>query len=146
MPHISSGCTYHIYVLVKEVLLRTASTMCGIGSDQNVSYCERERERNLHHTLYKSNRFNYSIATDISSRSGQLMHHFIDLVPTYESIAGSEQLGPNIFWTLTTLRYIAITQDEDFAYEIFPFVDLSTRFLLTFYDDSIGLVSAPGTI
>ena len=72
------------------------------------------------------------------------MHHFVDLKPTYESIAGSQQLGPNIFWTLTTLRYISLSQDLQFARDIFPYVDLSIRYMLTFYDLDKGLLRAPG--
>jgi len=72
------------------------------------------------------------------------MHHFVDLVPTYESIAGSQQLGPNVFWTLTALRYIGLSQDLQFARDIFPYVDLSIRYMLTFYDPDKGLLRAPG--
>lgn len=74
------------------------------------------------------------------------MHHFVSLVPTYESIAGSEQLGPNIFWTFSVLRYIALTQDSAFAAAIFPFVDLSTKYVLTFFDADKGLFRAPGPL
>lgn len=81
-----------------------------------------------------------------NTRTGQLMHHFVSLVPTYESIAGSEQLGPNIFWTFTVLRYIALTQDASFASAIFPFVDLSTKYVLTFFDAEKGLFRAPGPL
>jgi len=74
------------------------------------------------------------------------MHHYISLVPTYESIAGSEQLGPNIFWTFSVLRYVALTQDRAFAETMFPFVDLSTRYVLTFFDEQKGLFNAPGPL
>lgn len=74
------------------------------------------------------------------------MHHFVSLVPTYESIAGSEQLGPNIFWTFSVLRYVALTQDSAFAASIFPFVDLSTKYVLTFFDAEKGLFRAPGPL
>lgn len=74
------------------------------------------------------------------------MHHYISLIPTYESIAGSEQLGPNIFWTFSILRYVALTQDRDFATQMFPFVDLSTRYVLTFFDAEKGLFKAPGPL
>ena len=74
------------------------------------------------------------------------MHHYVSLVPTYESIAGSEQLGPNIFWTFSVLRYVALTQDRAFADAMFPFVDLSTRYVLTFFDEQKGLFNAPGPL
>jgi hypothetical protein len=82
----------------------------------------------------------------VNTRTGQLMHHFVNLVPTYESIAGSEQLGPNIFWTFSVLNYVALTQDTDFAQAIFPYVDLSTRYVLSFYDAEKELFRAPGPL
>ncbi|CAM9096417.1 unnamed protein product, partial [Ectocarpus fasciculatus] len=78
--------------------------------------------------------------------SEQLMHHFVDLVPTYESIAGSEQLGPNIFWTWTCLRYISLTQDFEWAKKMLPYLDSSVKYLLTFYDESKGMIYAPGPL
>lgn len=196
---------------VKNILERTAQTMCGLGSDQDLSYCGRQRER-ITHSVWSTNRFNYtepavklatlamgvrspnsddaagesssirttdthysqhgqdslhenvfshhsriikgrnglrkprSVLTTSASRDGQLMHHFIGLQPTYESIAGSEQLGPNIFWTLSVLRYISLTQDDTFAEQMFPFIDLSARYILTFFDESMGLINAPGPL
>jgi hypothetical protein len=131
---------------VKQVLRRTASTMCGIGDDQDPSYCDLCRQR-MHHRGYLSQRHSRLYgAKASSSRSGQLMHHFIDLVPTYLSIAGSEQLGPNIFWSLTVSRYVSLTQDTAFAAEIFPYIDLSTKFILSFIDTDKDLVVAPGPL
>ena len=74
------------------------------------------------------------------------MHHFISLSPTYESIAGSEQLGPNIFWSLSVLQYISITQDSTFAETIFPYIELSLQYILSFYDAEKGLFYAPGPL
>ena len=45
------------------------------------------------------------------SRDGQLAHHLIDLKPTYLSIAGSTQLGPNVFWTLSCFQYARAASD-----------------------------------
>lgn len=159
---------------VKEVLDRTVETMCGIGSNQVKSYCDAGRQRLTHKPMFIS-RFHdpnkastsrstspkkslrlpspspnqpssVSADTSTSSRAGQLMHHFVSLNPTYESIAGSEQLGPNVFWTMSALRYISISQDTAWARHIFPYIDLSTRFLLTFIDESRDLVLAPGPL
>jgi len=74
------------------------------------------------------------------------MHHFEELHPKYESIAGSQQLGPNVFWTMTALRYLALSQDMTFARDIFPYIDLSIRYILTFYDEDMGLLRAPGML
>jgi hypothetical protein len=40
---------------------------------------------------------------------GQIPHHFDNGKPTYLSIAGSSQTGPNIFWTLAATEYAAAT-------------------------------------
>ena len=44
------------------------------------------------------------------------------------------------------LRYISLTQDQPFAASIFPYVDLSTRYVLTFFDEKQGLFNAPGPL
>jgi len=131
----------------RDVIERTAETMCGIGSNQDSDYCDQSRQR-LFHSYYSTQRHT-ELAKTIPSmsgnaRAGQLMHHFIDLQPTYESIAGSEQLGPNIFWTLSVIRYASLTQDKKWAVKMMPFVDLSTKFILSFIDTSNFLVNAPG--
>lgn len=141
-----SGDSYFLSQ-TRDVIERTAETMCGIGSNQDHDYCDQSRQRQ-HHAYYSTQRHR-NLATSNAkmagnARSGQLMHHFISLVPTYESIAGSEQLGPNIFWTLSVLRYASLTQDKAWAQKMFPYVDLSAKFILSFVDTSNFLVNAPG--
>jgi hypothetical protein len=155
---------------VKNILQRTSQTMCGIGSDIIPAYCNQQRQRTKHEKMLGFRRYNVLMKEekemmiqtalfkeknflkewkplyDSTSRSGQLMHHFIDLVPTYESIAGSEQLGPNIFWTMTVLKYLSLTQDNDFAIEIFPFIDLSCKYILSFIDNELFMINAPGPL
>jgi hypothetical protein len=153
---------------VGEVLERTAQTMCGVGNDTIASYCNQKRQRTKHSQMISFGRFSEiyqkkrlsfggssssSVNTPVSSelydstsRSGQLMHHFVNLVPTYESIAGSEQLGPNIFWTITALKYISVTQDYSFANRLFQFIDLSCKYVLTFIDKNYYLINAPGPL
>lgn len=80
------------------------------------------------------------------SRSGMIMHHFVRGFPTYQSIALSEQLGPNIFWTLSVWRYISVSEDHDFALGIFPFVDLSCKFIFSFLDAERMLLNTPGPL
>jgi hypothetical protein len=136
---------------VKTILERTAETMCGIGNNQDKKYCGLDRQR-LNHKPHLSSRFVRLSTTDnlnfnASSRAGQLMHHFISLAPTYESIAGSEQLGPNIFWTWSVLRYIGLSQDYVWAQKMFPFIDLSTKFMLSFVDSNKDyMINAPGPL
>jgi hypothetical protein len=153
---------------VRNILQRTSQTMCGIGSDTIPAYCNQQRQRTKHEKMLGFRRYDALLKEeremiktsllrgnpqdswkplyDSTSRSGQLMHHFIDLVPTYESIAGSEQLGPNIFWTMTVLKYLSLTQDNNFAMEIFPFIDLSCKYILSFIDNEIYMINAPGPL
>lgn len=148
-----SGDSYLINQ-VKLILERTSNSMCGIGSEQIKAYCDISSTRKFHSKPSKwairmSNSSNISdkvngYGGDIS-RTGQLMHHFINLVPTYESIAGSEQLGPNVFWSLTVLKYADVTGDIDWLRTLFPYLDLSAKFLTTFYDEDKGLLLSPGT-
>lgn len=142
-----SGDSYLIEQ-VRSVLERTGETMCGIGNNQLKSYCDVPRQRQKHTPMHIP-RFHASKignTSTASQRTGQLMHHFVSLIPTYESIAGSEQLGPNVFWTWSVLRYVALTQDRAFAQKMFPYIDLSTQFLLTFFDESKDLIYAPGPL
>jgi hypothetical protein len=74
------------------------------------------------------------------------MHHFINLVPTYESIATSEQLGPNVFWTLSAIRYASLNNDQDWLLKMLPFFELSARYLTSFYDEDQGLLLVPGPL
>lgn len=83
----------------RQVLERTAQTMCGLGSNQDAVYCNQARQR-MTFKSYESRHFTAKKHKLFASseRSGQLMHHFISLSPTYESIAGSEQLGKLLFF------------------------------------------------
>lgn len=118
---IDSGDDYFINQ-ARLVLERTAETMCGLGSTQNETYCDQ------------------------AGHTGQLMHHFINFVPTYESIAESTQLGPNIFWSLSALEYVAASGDSDWLVKMMPFIDLSLAYMLSFVDEATGLMSVPGPL
>lgn len=74
------------------------------------------------------------------------MHHFINLEPTYESIATSEQLGPNVFWTLSAIRYASLNNDPEWLQQMLPFFELSARYLTSFYDEDQGLLLVPGPL
>ena len=153
-----SGDEYLI-AQVKAVIHRTAETICGIGKEQDKEYCSASADRTQQpmETSPWTLLVDQQEATPPSlrgeelqvrevSRKGQLMHHFVSLVPTYESIAGSEQLGPNIFWTLTALRYASITSDTDWLNTMLPYIELSARFLISFFDPSMGLLKSPGPL
>jgi len=123
LSYLDSGDDYFIDQ-TRLVLERTAETMCGLGSAQVELYCGAD-----------------------ASHHGQLMHHFENLVPEYTSIATSTQLGPNIFWTLTALQYVAATGDHDWLVDTaLPFIDLSTDYILNQFDASKGLLKVQGPL
>jgi hypothetical protein len=128
---------------VRKVLERTAETMCGIGKDQDSSYCGAAsvRQRPLRGTVSP-----HPLKEQLNPRDGQLMHHYINLSPTYESIATSEQLGPNVFWTLSALRYASVTGDFDWLLKMEPYLSLSAHFLLSFFDEDASMLLVPGPL
>ena len=68
------------------------------------------------------------------------------LTPVYTSIAKSTQLGPNIFLTLSLLKYVALTSDYDWLLSMWKYVHGSATFLMQFFDPSVGLFSVPGPL
>jgi hypothetical protein len=131
---------------VKLVLERTADTMCGIGSDQDERYCGLPSTR-APVSRKLSTFVNKHVSNGASiSRTGQLMHHFVNLIPTYESIASSEQLGPNVFWSLAVINYADVSGDYDWLMTMYPYLDLSARFLVSFYESDMGMLRSPGPL
>lgn len=128
---------------VRKVIERTAETMCGIGKDQDPFYCGAAsvRRRPLRGSVSP-----HPLKEELNPRDGQLMHHYINLSPTYESIATSEQLGPNVFWTLSALRYASVTGDFDWLLKMEPYLSLSAHFLLSFFDEDASLLLVPGPL
>jgi hypothetical protein len=128
---------------VRKVIERTAETMCGLGQDQDERYCGAAsvRRRPLRSSVSP-----HPLKEELNPRDGQLMHHYIDLAPTYESIATSEQLGPNVFWTLSALRYASVTGDFDWLVKMEPFLSLSAHFLLSFFDEDASMLLVPGPL
>lgn len=127
---------------VRGVIERTAQTMCGIGTEQNETYCNGVDSRRT----YQGMHYLHAAKQSISSRYGQLMHHFVNLVPDYESIATSEQLGPNVFWSLAVIKYASVTNDIDWLKSMVPYLKLSAQFLLTFYDAEMQMLAVPGPL
>jgi hypothetical protein len=80
--------------------------------------------------------------------SGQIPHHFIDsgTNPTYVAISGATQTGPNIFWTLSTLRLGRHSGDYAWLEARMPAIEKSLGFLLSMYVSSEGLLSVPGSL
>ena len=77
---------------------------------------------------------------------GQIPHHFENGAPTYLSIAGSSQTGPNIFWTLAATEYAAGTGDEAWLRVHYAHLRMATDWLLARYDPREQLVHADGPL
>lgn len=128
---------------------------CGIGKEAVSSYCDAGASTRLHPRLASTLSVTHPLFLhdgklrgigSAKPRTGQLMHHFINLVPTYESIASSEQLGPNVFWTLSAIRYASLNNDLEWLQTMLPFFELSARFLASFFDEDQGLLLVPGPL
>lgn len=77
---------------------------------------------------------------------GQIPHHFEHGVPTYLSIAGSSQTGPNIFWTLAATEYAEATGNEAWLRAHYTHLRIATEWLLAHYNPHEQLVSADGPL
>ncbi len=77
---------------------------------------------------------------------GQIPHHFENGAPTYLSIAGSSQTGPNIFWTLAATEYAAATGNEAWLSAHYAHLRMATDWLLARYDPREQLVHADGPL
>ncbi len=77
---------------------------------------------------------------------GQIPHHFESGAPTYLSIAGSSQTGPNIFWTLAATEYAAATGDEAWLRAHYAHLRMATDWLLARYDPQEQLIRADGPL
>lgn len=97
---------------------------------------------------------------------GQMIHHFVpscDGDPscvcqsnqwnpliqdcyTYQAISSASQSGPNIFWTLSALRYASVTGNATWLAGYMPKIRVSMQFLLDKFDASVGLFNVPGSL
>eukprot|EP00048_Salpingoeca_helianthica_P022441 m.18288 g.18288 ORF g.18288 m.18288 type:complete len:773 (-) comp7326_c0_seq2:38-2356(-) len=77
--------------------------------------------------------------------SGQLPHHFEGVKPTYIALSGATQTGPNLFWTLTCLRYVKESGDTAWLQSYMPKLRQSLSFLLSLRTPT-GLLSCPGSL
>lgn len=77
---------------------------------------------------------------------GQIPHHFVHGVPTFLSIAGSSQTGPNIFWTLAAINYAEATGDENWLRTNYPHLRMATDWVLANYSPRWKLVRANGPL
>jgi hypothetical protein len=78
--------------------------------------------------------------------SGQLPHHFEQVTPTYIALSGATQTGPNLFWTLTALRYAKESGNADWLRGYMPTLRRSVKFLLDLIDPGYSLLYCPGSL
>lgn len=77
---------------------------------------------------------------------GQIPHHFVSGVPTFLSIAGSSQTGPNIFWTLAAIEYASATGNANWLRANYAHLRMATNWVLARYDPKEELVRADGPL
>ena len=105
--------------------------------------------------------------TPATCEPGQMIHHFVpscfgegascyctlnpvnpavvDCV-TYQAISGAIQTGPNIFWTMSALRYAATSGNYTWLAQYMPAIRTSMAFLLARWQPSVGLFNVPGSL
>lgn len=104
--------------------------------------------------------------TPVPCSPGQMLHHFVDNCNgdpmcycaqspfnpamqdcvTYAAISGASQTGPNIFWTLASLRFAAVTGNMTWLTQQLPELRYSMYFLLQRFDPAVGLFKVPGSL
>lgn len=65
---------------------------------------------------------------------------------TYYAISGATQTGPNIFWTLASLRYAATSGNYTWLKDHLPNLRHAMSFLTNLYDPTYHLLSVPGSL
>lgn len=77
---------------------------------------------------------------------GELPHHFVGVTPTFQAISGATQTGPNVFWVLSCLNYVKATGDVAWLESYMPKIRQASAFLFGMLDQSVGLLTAPGSL
>ena len=80
------------------------------------------------------------------NEKGQLPHHFVGVVPTYQALSGAIQTGPNIFWILSCLNYAKFSGDISWLQKYMPTLRNASSFLFDMIDPKVHLLSAPGSL
>lgn len=85
-----------------------------------------------------------TISTQLAT--GQIAHHFSISTPIYVAISGATQTGPNLFWTLTALRYVIETGDMAWLRSNLERIRLAVQYLERMIDPTVGLMNVPGPL
>ena len=73
-------------------------------------------------------------------------HHFNGDTPTYTSLTGMVQTGPNIFWILSCFNYVKLTGDTDWLEAYMPTLRNASNFILSKLVPNVDLIAAPGSL
>eukprot|EP01079_Euglenida_sp_SAG-EU17-18_P009522 gene9522-247_t len=77
---------------------------------------------------------------------GQLPHHLNGAHPTFKSLIGSVQPGPNIFWTMAAIQYAKLSLNNEWLASYMPKLRLAMEFLLQRLDPAKDLFQYPGPL
>eukprot|EP00759_Apiculatamorpha_spiralis_P004357 PhF_6_TR12594/c0_g1_i1/m.19846 len=77
---------------------------------------------------------------------GQLPHHFVGVVPTYQALSGATQTGPNVFWILSCFNYVKHSGNYKWLSSYMPTLRNASAFLFDMIDPSVNLLNAPGSL
>jgi hypothetical protein len=79
--------------------------------------------------------------------AGQIPHHFDGEQPEYFAMSGARQPGPNLFWILAALDYVAATGDNEWLNRIWePGIVAALEWIIQFYDSSRRLLHVEGPL
>jgi len=77
---------------------------------------------------------------------GQLPHHFVGVVPTYQALSGETQTGPNVFWVLSCLNYAKLTGNIEWLRGYMPRLRNASAFLFEMIHPEFRLLKSPGSL
>lgn len=77
---------------------------------------------------------------------GALPHHFNGVYPTYASLTGMAQTGPNIFWVLSCFNYAKFSGDAGWLAGYMPKLRNASSFISSKMVPAVGLYSASGSL
>jgi hypothetical protein len=83
---------------------------------------------------------------DFLNSKGQLPHHFVGVVPTYQALSGATQTGPNVFWILSCLNYVKYSGDIAWLEKYMPTLRNASSFLFDMIDPQMHLLKCPGSL
>lgn len=78
--------------------------------------------------------------------AGQVPHHFDVEDPCYVAISEAAQSGPNLFWPIAVLEYVAATGDQEYLRELAPDLVRALDWVLNTLDPEYHLLDSVGPL